>query len=208
MFKQISCILCIAFLHISTPLFSDQFFETKNHNQVHIAPVKSVQEIDLQAAEDILVRSFMDVYEDVPLIELNPEFKSTGDVRRFYQNFFAEELEHFKNGHLFWVQAFENEKLVGWATFALDPHEDAAVYMNLLIVSPEYQQMGIGKHLSFSILSEELLPNLKAIHLLIRKVNIAGKQFYERIGFVESDYQHDNFIDTSLLTGMSWHRSE
>jgi len=68
--------------------------------------VKSVQDIDLEKSQDILVRSFMDAYEDVPLSELSPGFKSTGDVRRFYENYFKEELEHFNEGHLFGFKHF------------------------------------------------------------------------------------------------------
>jgi len=190
--------------YISASLFGDQIFEDKNHNEIRISVVKSVQNIDLDDSQDILVRSFMDAYEDVPLTELSPQFKSTGDVRRFYENYFKEELEHFKAGHLFWVQAFLNDKLVGWATFELEPQEANAAYMNLLIVAPEYQRIGVGKLLTFSICSEELFPNVTAINLLIRKVNVEGYNFYQRLGFFEFDYHRDNFVDTSLLTGLRW----
>lgn len=197
----------LAFVLISIGLFSDQVIKDKNHNEIRISLVKSISEIDQVVSRDILVRSFMDAYEDVPLSQLSPHFKSTGDVRRFYENYFKEELEHFKEGHLFWVQAFLNDKLVGWATFELEPQEENAAYMNLLIVAPEYQKMGVGRHLTFSICSEELFPNIQAINLLIRKVNVEGYNFYYRLGFFESDYQRDNFVDTSLLTGLRWSKS-
>lgn len=184
-------------LFISTSLFGE-------FQDLRISFVKSVEEIDLAKSQDILVRSFMDAYEDVPLTELSPEMKSTGDVRRFYENYFKKELEHFKEGHLFWVQAFLNDKIVGWATFELEPLEANAAYMNLLIVAPEYQRLGIGKHLTFSICTE--FPNIQAINLLIRKVNKEGYNFYYRLGFFEFDYQRDNFVDTSLLTGLRWVR--
>lgn len=193
---------------ISIYLFGDQLFEDKYHHEIRIAVVKSVQDINEGESQDILVRSFMKTYEDVPLIDLNPRFKSTGDVRRFYENYFKEEFEHFKEGHLFWVQAFLNDKLVGWATFELEPLEANAAYMNLLIVAPEYQGMGIGKRLTFSICSEELFPNIQAINLLIRKVNIEGYKFYYKLGFFDFDYHRDNFVDPSLLTGLRWEKSE
>jgi ribosomal protein S18 acetylase RimI-like enzyme len=192
------------FLCISISFFGDEIFEDQNHNVVRISVVKSAHEIDLNKSQEILVKSFMTAYEDVPLIELNPEFKSTGDVRRFYEHYFFEEFEHFKQGKLFWIQAFLNEELVGWATFELEPTETNAAYMNLLAVDPKYQRMGIGKHLTFSIRSDELFPQIQAINLLIRKVNTEGYKFYYRLGFVDYDYHRDNFVDTSLLTGLRW----
>ncbi len=193
---------------VSTPILCDQIFTNDNHETIRIEVVKSAKDIDLKQSCDILVKSFMDAYEDVPLAELSAKFKSTGDVRRFYQDYFKEELEHFKHGNLYWVQAFVNENLAGWATFELEANEADAAYMNLLIVSPEYQRKNVGTHLVFAIRSEELFPNVKAINLLIRKVNTQGYLFYRKLGFFESDYQRDNFVDPSLLTGLRWVKSD
>lgn len=198
----------LPFFFLTTALFSDVVFKDKNNNEIRIIVAKSLSDIDPDKSRDVLVRSFMDAYEDVPLIELNPDFKSTGDVRRFYENYFQEELEHFKQGHMFWVQAFLNDKLVGWSTFELEPLEPNAAYMDLLIVTPEYQGIGIGRYLTFSICSEDLFPNVQAINLLVRKVNAEGFKFYHRLGFFEFDYQRDNFVDTSLLTGLRWEKNK
>ncbi len=180
------------FLFAMTSLFS---------NQVRIEWAQSADEIDLVQGKRVLVRGFMAGYEDVPLIELNPEFQSTGDVRRFYERYFDSELEHYKRGELLWVQAFEGDRLLGWATFELESEESA--YMNLLVVDPDGQGRGIGKQLTFSILS--LHPELREIRLLLRKVNESGRKFYERIGFTEFEYdREDNFVDVSLLTGLQW----
>jgi len=200
--------LLLSCFSISTSLFADQIFKDRDQNEIRIAVVKSIQDIDLDKSRDILVRSFMDAYEDIPLVELDSHFKSTGDVRRFYENYFKEELEHFKDGRLFWVQAFLNNNLVGWATFELEPQEPNAAYMNILVVAPEHQKKGIGRSLTFSICSEELFPHIQAINLLIRKVNVEGYKFYYRLGFFEFDYHRDNFVDTSLLTGLRWEKGQ
>ncbi|HSX26593.1 MAG TPA: GNAT family N-acetyltransferase [Chlamydiales bacterium] len=167
---------------------------------VRIVPVKSVEDIDLVQGKDVLVRSFMRGYEDVPLVDLSPEFKSIGDVRRFYENYFDSELEHYKHGKLIWVQAFEGEKLLGWATFELET--DGAAYMNLLAVDPGEWKKSVGKQLTFSI--QDLYPNVHEIRLLIRKINEGGRKFYERIGFSDFEYSRENFVDVSLLTGLRW----
>lgn len=189
-------LLLILFLALSSSLQCSEAI------RLHV--VQDAAEIDCKASCDILVKSFMDAYEDVPLAEINPNFTSTGDVRRFYENYFASEFAHFKEGHLYWVEAFYGDKLVGWATFELEQKEADAAYMNLLVVRPKYQRHGVGKALTFSIRSE-LFANIKAINLLIRRVNSTGYKFYYKIGFFDFDYKRDdNFVDTTLLTGLRW----
>jgi hypothetical protein len=131
-------LLCLV---IDTTLFSDQFFLDKMGEKVRIAVAKTPAEVAVKEGKQILVASFMMAYKNVPLIELDPNFKSTGDVRRFYQNYFESEFSHFQNGSLIWVQAFIGEKLIGWATFALE--ENNRAYMNLLVVDPCYQKRDI-----------------------------------------------------------------
>lgn len=195
------------FLGMSAFVFGDQFFLDHLGETVRIAVVKGPAGVAAEEGKQILVASFMTAYEDVPLVDLNPEFKSTGDVRRFYQNYFESEFAHFKNGSLIWVQAFIGEKLVGWATFSLE--ENNSVYMNLLAVDPAYQKRGIGKHLVFSICSEELFPSTERINVLLRSVNLQGRKFYERLGFVDApDYQaEENFVDNSLLVPIRWEKA-
>ena len=194
------------FLAISAIIFGDQCFVDHLGESVRISIAKTPAEVVKDEGKQILVASFMTVYEDVPLIDLNPDFKSTGDVRRFYQNYFESELTHFEHGALIWVQAFIGERLVGWATFALE--ENNRAYLNLLAVDPAYQKRGIGRHLVFSICSEELFPQTEAIHVLLRNVNLEGRQFYDRLGFVDApDYQaQDNFVDNSLLLPIRWEK--
>ncbi len=195
----------LAFI-FALPLFGDQFFTDKLGREIRLAEARSPEEIVLDQGKDILVKSFMNVYEDVPLDELNPNFKCIGDVRRFYEDYFESELGHFKKGELYWIQAFDGDELVGWATFQPEAKEDDAIYMNLLVMDPKHQRRGIGEKLVFSIRSEELFPNTKAINLLIRKVNETGRIFYQKIGFVDFAYPdaQDNFVDMSLLTGLRW----
>ncbi len=195
-------------LWIITPLFSDQVFLDKRGETVRLAVARTPAEIAVDDGKRILVTSFMAAYEDVSLVDLNPNFKSTGDVRRFYQDYFESEFAHFQNGSLIWVQAFIEEQLIGWATFMLEESNHA--YMNLLAVDPLYQDRGIGKHLVFSICSEELFPNIEAINVLPRKVNLQGRLFYEHIGFCDApDYlSKDNFVDNSLLTPIRWEKSK
>jgi GNAT superfamily N-acetyltransferase len=199
-YRSFLYILSLQLTVICIPLFGDQSFIAKDGNEVRIAVVQSVQDIRLKESKDILVKSFMKAYEDVPLINLNPQFKCIGDVRRFYEEYFEEELEHFRHGNVVWLQAFTNDELVGWATFEIEAND--ASYMNLLVVHPSYQAIGIGQHLVFAI--QDAFPSIRKINILLRKVNVGGYHFYHKLGFVDSDYQRDNFVDPTLLTGLSW----
>lgn len=79
--------------------------------------------------------------------------------------------------------------------------------MDLLIVDPVYQHKGIGQQLVMSLQSLHLLPELSAIHLLLRQRNKGGFSFYKKIGFKEDNsYQRaDNFVDRSLLIPLTCH---
>lgn len=180
----------------------------KKNNEIQIEVVKSVKDIDLEKSQDVFIRSFMTAYEGIPLTELHPQFKSRHDVRSFYEAYFKDELNNFAKGRLFWVQAFLNNQLVGWATFELETHESDAAYLNLLVVSPEHQRKGIGKYLTFSICSETLFPNIQAINVLIRKVNLEGYNFYRKLGFFDSDYHREDFVPSHLLTGLRWEKTK
>ncbi|MES2344894.1 MAG: GNAT family N-acetyltransferase [Chlamydiota bacterium] len=183
---------------------ADEVYVDREGNEISIIRAKSFDEIDVIQGKEILVRSFMAGYEDVPLSDLNPTFRSIGDVRRFYEAYFDSEFENFKQGNMIWIQAFEKEKLLGWATFELEDDGNAA-YMNLLAVGPSFQGKGIGKHLTFSILSADLFPDIQEVRLLLRNINESGRKFYEKIGFFDFKYaREDNFVDISLLTGLKW----
>ncbi len=197
--------ILVSFLFLVTSAFSDPYFLDPNGRQIRLSVANSVDSIDVEQGKDVLVRAFMTGYEDVPLVELNPDFKSIGDVRRFYERYFDSELEHYKLGELIWIQAFEGDRLVGWATFEMETDQKDAIYMNLLAVDPNAQRRGVGKHLTFSLLSPEFYPHLREIRLLVRRVNQQGRKFYEKIGFSEFDYdRQDNFVDPALLTGLRW----
>ncbi len=199
--------LALFLLLFTITLHADTIHSTTDSRQIRIHPVTSWEDIDIAQSQTILVKSFMKGYEDVPLFELNPQFASIGDVRRFYEAYFFEEYDRFKKQEILWVEAYVENQLAGWATFEREITEPDAAYMVLLTVSPDYQGLGLGRHLTFSICSEELYPNIQVINLFVRKVNMQGYAFYYKIGFFDYDYKRqDNFVDTRLLTGLRWER--
>lgn len=174
--------------------------------------VKKPDDIDQDAAKSILVESFIGEYSKYLLPEeIDSSLVSwrSGEhsVQKYYENYFASEFKEFSEGHLhYWVEARVNGKLAGFATFEHEHAEENAVYMNLLVVLPEYQGKGIGKQLVMSLLDQKIIPELSAIHLLLRQKNQGGRIFYSKLGFYEDpSYQRpDNYVDMNLLEALTW----
>jgi len=174
--------------------------------------VNDRKHIDEGEARTILVESFIGEYEKYLLPkEIGDGLVSWRDgdksVKKYYEDYFRTELGDFTNGHLdYWIQATIGGKLVGWATFQREKSDQNAVYMNLLVVHPKFQKMGIGGELVKSLLNLREITALSAIHLLLRKKNKGGRVFYSKLGFAANpEYQrNDNFVDLNLLEGFTW----
>jgi ribosomal protein S18 acetylase RimI-like enzyme len=168
--------------------------------------------IDKKAASSILVESFINEYKKYLLPnEISEDLVSwhKGDksVQKYYENYFDTELNDFIRGDIhYWIQATLDGKLVGWATFQREKLNKNAVYMNLLVVHPNYQKMGIGNQLVQSLINLSAIPNLASIHILLRKKNKGGRIFYNKLGFAsDTKYQReDNFINRNLLEAFTW----
>jgi GNAT superfamily N-acetyltransferase len=188
-------------------------FPIKGDNSIGvIALVKNPDHIDKERAQSVLVESFITEYQKYLLpheISNNLTSWRNGDqsVRQYYENYFKIELDDFFRGNVhYWVQATINGTLAGWATFQREASEHSSVYMNLLVVHPEYQQKGIGGQLVNALIKLNEIPELNAIHLLLRKKNKGGRAFYTKLLFTPNpEYKReDNFVDMNLLEPLTW----
>lgn len=185
---------------------------TNNNSAAKIELVHDPKSIDKEAAKSILVESFIGEYKKyLSPNEISHDLTSWHDgeksVKKYYENYFETEFKEFSNGQLdYWVQATIKDKLVGWATFQREKSNPNAIYMNLLIVDPEHQRKGIGEQLVKALLNLCIIPNLSEIHLLLRKKNRGGREFYSKLGFYsDPEYKReDNFVDMNLLEGLTW----
>ncbi len=170
--------------------------------------------VDINQAEArlVLVESFICEYEKyLAPSEIDDSLTSWRDgdrsVRKYYEDYFETELRDFTRGEFqYWVQATIDEKLVGWATFQREKLDQNAVYMNLLVVHPEYQGKGVGGQLVKSLDNLHEIPELSAIHLLLRRKNQGGRIFYSKLGFTSDPgySRDDNFVNLDLLEGFTW----
>ena len=187
-------------------------FQTREGRVGKIELIESADSIDQESSRRILIDSFKTEYQkylkphevDSKLVYWSSN-EGHPSVDDFYADYFESEFLEFKNGHLHWIQATINDRLVGWATFEKDKSQDSDLYMNLLIVDPKFQSLGVGEQLTLSPKQLGISPRLKQIHLLLRKKNLGGRAFYSRIGFhLNPNYQRENnFVDMALLEAWS-----
>jgi len=180
--------------------------------EIIVKQITNHNDIEQSAAREILVESFIGEYSQyLQPDDVDSKLTSWRDgplsVQKFYENYFSSELTEFMERRLqYWVEARMDTKLVGWATFEMEKSDEPEVYMNLLVVHPNYQKQGVGKKLVMSLIDLDLIPSLSAIHLLLRKKNKGGGLFYQSLGFkLDPDYSRpDNFVDIKLLEPLTW----
>lgn len=182
---------------------------------VVIERIENPNNIDQVATMSVLVESFIGEYkkylspQDIRS-DLTSWREGEHSVEKYYEEYFYREFKEIfdsKADHKnYWIQASINGKVVGWATFLEEKSEPKAVYMNLLVVHPDYQGRNIGEQLVKSLINLQIIPDVSAIHLLLRKKNQGGRIFYTKIGFYsDPGYQRDdNFVNSDLLEGLSW----
>ncbi len=193
------------------PTLLSRFQVTINNHKTHayIEVINSVRDINTADARRIMVESFIAEYSTyLQPADIDASLTSwrggEQSVQHYYEKYFAQEYQKYADGKIpFWITAYVGHRLVGWATF--EHEQNNSVYMDLLMVDPTYQDLGIGKQLVFSLQNSNLVPNLQAVHLLLREKNQGGRQFYSAIGFKEDNsYQRkDNYVDLSLLVPLT-----
>jgi len=77
-----------------------------------------------------------------------------------------------------------DKKIVGFAIY--EQLGKTTYYLAELSILPDYQRMGFGKKLIFSILDR----GATEIFLLTAKTNFSAQSFYDHIGFKPSDFKH------------------
>lgn len=185
-------------------------FTDKSGAKVIIKLIEEPENIDQMRSKEILIESFIGEYEkylEPSDISKNCTSWHSGElsVLNYYSKYFDKEFSGFKNKSLnYWIEATIDGLLVGWATFQKEK-KLGEIYMNLLVMSPEYRRRSIGKELVFSLTRFKLVSSITKIHLLLRRKNRAGRQFYTAIGFNENPgYQRDNYVDSNLLEGLTY----
>lgn len=96
--------------------------------------------------------------------------------------------------------AHSKHNILGFALF--EPWEEGNYYLAEMAVLPAFQRQGIGRKLTFSILSQSR--DTKKIVLMTDQNNHPARAFYQAIGFQSSLFRHPdypkNFVGYQYLT--------
>jgi ribosomal-protein-alanine N-acetyltransferase len=81
--------------------------------------------------------------------------------------------------------ATERGKLVG---FAIMEFGETQAHLSLLAVRPSHRRLGVGTRLIEWLAECALMAGIGIVHLELRAQNQAARNFYRRLGFVETEY--------------------
>lgn len=120
---------------------------------------------------------------ELPAIEAYwPLFLSTGWNEKF--NLDQQALEKAIQNSTFYVSAYEDERLVGFARAMSDRVMYAAIYD--VMVLPEYKKRGIGKKLVENITQQCRECGVYSVHLFAAS---GTEPFYQKLGYTPAELQ-------------------
>jgi ribosomal protein S18 acetylase RimI-like enzyme len=96
------------------------------------------------------------------------------------------------------VLVVENERtIIGAVSFWVKPdlaHGDAVVEVPMLVVAEEHRRTGVGRLLMEEVRSVAAEHNAGLIELIATTANVAAREFYRSLGFVEADVVALEFV--------------
>jgi ribosomal protein S18 acetylase RimI-like enzyme len=154
----------------------------RNDREVHVQI--SNEYPNVEEIQSLFVRGYMNAYRHIPLEQLHPTFRTPHDLQTFLSSVFVENFKTKTFGERFHIQAFYNQKCVGYISMEVLPTEKHAVYYPLLLVDPEFQRGGLGKTLIMDSTKHKYLAPLqiKNRYGVVRRNNLNAIEMYRRIG--------------------------
>lgn len=96
------------------------------------------------------------------------------------------------------VLVVENEhKVVGAASFWIKPdlgHGDTVVEVPMLVITEDHRRTGVGRLLMEEVRSVAADNGASMIELVATRANVAAREFYRSLGFVEADVVALEFV--------------
>jgi ribosomal protein S18 acetylase RimI-like enzyme len=175
-----------------TQTINSKEFTDKSGDLIYLSPC---QKEDLSDCEAIFINAFSKAYED-----FTPEQLGVKDKLLFLKEAFADVYDDLQMGLQKLLVAKIEEKVVGFVGFKKTekPHQ---IYISQLAVDPEHSRKGIGTHLVFSVFDH--FEDTENLVVIPRRINLIAKQFYSKLGFVESSYMHPGYSPQKYV-GYEW----
>lgn len=175
----------------------------KNKNGQNVRLVIARHDTDLKSTRDMYVKSFYHNYRNIPIADLNPQFKTIADVENWFGSSFDEEQNLLNKNKIILVQAILNNEVIGMVSFEKLPFENNAVSLRNIAISADHQRTGLGKYLVFSIIN--IASEITTIFVIVNHLNQIAVKFYENIGFCESKHTREGY-DSAKYIGLEWHK--
>ena len=110
-------------------------------------------------------------------------------------------VSHLENAEMDTLVALEGNKIIGTSSYCKSRFSDFADFGELVSIYllPEYIGKGYGKALLEATVSELITLGFKDIFLWVLEDNMRARRFYEKAGFVLSEYFLDDNIHGKAL---------
>lgn len=169
---------------------------SKNEN---ITLIIAHPQIDTSNLKEIFIKSFYNTYRYLPILDLNPKFQTIADVENWFASSFDEEISLFKENKSILIIGAIDETTVGLVFF--EKLSFNSVSLRNLAIAADYQKLGIGKHLVFSILKS--MPELEKIYVVVNRLNQVAIKFYRNVGFHDSNHTREGY-DSNKYISLEW----
>ena len=158
--------------------------DNKPRRSMHSESEIEIREATTEDAADIqrLARELAETVGDAPPVE--------GAVRKR-----LEELLETPRARILVVE--NGRRVVGAASFWVKPdlaHGDAVVEVPMLVVAEDHRRTGVGRLLMEEVRSIASENGASMIELVATTANIAAREFYRSLGFVEADVVALEFV--------------
>jgi ribosomal protein S18 acetylase RimI-like enzyme len=158
--------------------------DNKPRRSMHSESEIEIREATTEDAADIqrLARELAETVGDAPPVE--------GAVRKR-----LEELLETPRARVLVVE--NGRRVVGAASFWVKPdlaHGDAVVEVPMLVVAEDHRRTGVGRLLMEGVRSIASENGASMIELVATTANVAAREFYRSLGFVEADVVALEFV--------------
>ena len=108
-------------------------------------------------------------------------------------------LEKIKDNGLVYC-AYDKENLIGACFFYCNDEQTKTAYLSVLCVLKQYRGQGIGEKLVNLMIDYCVNQKFKIIQLYTRCTNVAARNLYKQLGFIEikSDRENDIKLEKAL----------
>lgn len=195
MLNKSSFLILFFIIFTYSQLRADWIVTSKSGDRIRLAFPKE----NLDEEKGVFIRSFTSAYKDNQTIINDIKNILKIDLSTSLDTSFKKEENDFisnKSDVVFITAKNEEGQTLGFVSF---DREKNGIYIRRLAIDPEFSGKGLGKLLVFSILN--IWDKSTKIQLVTRRANTNALNFYKKIGFDLSNFEHPG-VDPKIYCGL------